>query len=206
MPPLAPVRDHNSTRAVISVTPVAFATGLSNVTLENNKYYTLRAPNNPLFDSFTIDIHDDQSAVVISVFQMTTCAKDDGSARGYLLIRKIIARSFLRANHIISGRCPKAGASAAKPMTIEGTPSAYLFQCRDVTDSLPNLQTNVGPHVSLCSMRNGATSKQRASANRGLHTCSGLKNGSNIVLRVFAALSRVIGFQQPNLIGNADTT
>lgn len=92
LPSLAPVRDHNSTRAVISITPIAFATGLSNVTLENNKYYIPTAPNNPLFDSFTIDVHDDQSAVVISVFQMTTCAKHDGSARGYLLIRKIIAR------------------------------------------------------------------------------------------------------------------
>jgi hypothetical protein len=44
---LAPVRDHNSTRAVTPVTPVAFATGLSNVTLENKKYYMPTAPNNP---------------------------------------------------------------------------------------------------------------------------------------------------------------
>jgi hypothetical protein len=101
---LAPVRDHKSTRAVTPVTPVAFATGLSNVTLENKKYYMPTAPNNPLFDSFTIDVHDDRSAVAFSVFQMTTSAKHDGAARGYVLIHKIIARVRKLCRGIHKGR------------------------------------------------------------------------------------------------------
>ena len=71
----------------------------------NNRYYIPTAPNNPLFHSFTIDVYDDRSAVVIPVFQMTTSAKYDGAALGYSLIRKIIARvrklcSEVRKGHL----------------------------------------------------------------------------------------------------------
>ena len=85
---LAPVRDHERTRAV---TPVTFTTGLSNVTLESNKYYISTSPNSLLFDSFTIDVHHDRSTVIISVFQFTTSPKHAESTQGYPFIRKIMA-------------------------------------------------------------------------------------------------------------------
>jgi len=85
-PYLAPVRDHKSTRAV---TRVNFTSGLNDVTLDSNKYYIPTASNNPLFDSFAINF--DRLTVVISVFQITTSPKHEGSAQGYLLIRKVMA-------------------------------------------------------------------------------------------------------------------
>jgi len=61
---------------------------LSDVTLDNNKYYIPAATDSPLFDSFTID--RSWRTVVISIFQITTSPDHAGSAEGYELIRKII--------------------------------------------------------------------------------------------------------------------
>ena len=79
---------HASTR---TATRVDF-TGrqLSDVTLDNDKYYIPTATNNPLFDSFTIGF--DSHAVIISVFQITVSSNHKGSAIGYLNIRKIMRR------------------------------------------------------------------------------------------------------------------
>lgn len=84
---LAPVRDHEA-RAVVRVN---FTHALSNVTLDN-EYYTPTASNNPLFDSFTIDVYPNDRRAVISVFQITTSPRHEGSDQGYILIRKIMTR------------------------------------------------------------------------------------------------------------------
>ena len=84
--PSSPLRAHAR-----AVTFVDFAPRqLSDVTLENNKYYIPTAFNNPLFDSFIVDVEG--SASVISIFQMTTSEKHEGLHKGYPLIRKIMAR------------------------------------------------------------------------------------------------------------------
>ena len=75
----------------MDVTRVDFTRGLSNVTLDDDRYYIPTASNNPLFDSFTIRRDRDKNTVVISIFQITISPKHGGSAEGYLLIRKIIA-------------------------------------------------------------------------------------------------------------------
>ena len=76
----------------MNVTRVDFTRGLSNVTLDDGRYYILTASNNPLFDSFTIRRDRDKNTVVISIFQITISPKHGGSTEGYLLIRKIIGR------------------------------------------------------------------------------------------------------------------
>ena len=62
----------------------------SNITLDNDKYYTPTASTNPLFDSFIIDSDSDNT--VLSIFQITTSPRSGGSGSGYLLIRKIMTR------------------------------------------------------------------------------------------------------------------
>jgi len=66
--------------------------GLSNVTLDNDRYYVPATTNNPLFDSFTIDFDLDRHTAVISVFHITISSRHGGSAEGYPLVRKIVAR------------------------------------------------------------------------------------------------------------------
>ena len=73
-----------------TVVRVSFIHKLNDVTLDENKYYIPTTSDNPLFDSFTI-IHG-QGTVVISVFQITISPKHEGSSKGYLFIRKIMAR------------------------------------------------------------------------------------------------------------------
>lgn len=63
---------------------------LSQVTLSGDKYYTPVAPNNPLFDSFTIDHIPEDHTVILSIFQMTTSQKHGGSGKGYSYIQRII--------------------------------------------------------------------------------------------------------------------
>ena len=75
-----------------AVTLVNFIHNLSNVTLDNGRYYIPTTANNPLFDSFTIDHDIDRNTTVIFVFQITTSSAHRESARGYLRIRKIVAR------------------------------------------------------------------------------------------------------------------
>jgi hypothetical protein len=73
-----------------TVTRVYFTHPLSNVTLDNDKYYIPTTANHPLFDSFTVDL--DLNRVVISVFQITLSPRHEGSAKGYPRIRKIMTR------------------------------------------------------------------------------------------------------------------
>ena len=82
---LAPLGAH--TRTFIRVD---FTEGLSNVKLDSDRYYVPTVTNNPLFDSFTIDLG--RRTVVISVFQIATSPRHGGSGKGYTLIRKIMAR------------------------------------------------------------------------------------------------------------------
>ena len=74
-----------------TVTRIHLPHGLSDVTLDSNRYYFPRAKNNPLFDSFIINFDPDQNTATISIFQITTSETHGGSAEGYLLIRKIMA-------------------------------------------------------------------------------------------------------------------
>ena len=65
--------------------------GINNhVTLEENVLYLPTSPNNPLFDSFTIDIT--QNIALISIFKITISEEHGGSADGYRIIRKIMTR------------------------------------------------------------------------------------------------------------------
>ena len=75
-------------RAVI---PVNF-TELSNVTLDKDKYYIPSPLTHPLADPFTIDLDLNRHTAVISVFQIETSPRHEGSAEGYHLIGKIVAR------------------------------------------------------------------------------------------------------------------
>jgi len=87
--PGIPLSSHTPLRACTrTVVRVDFTVGLSNVTLDNNRYYVPTATNNAFFDSFTIDLA--WHAVVITVFLITTSPDDQGSAEGYHLIRDII--------------------------------------------------------------------------------------------------------------------
>ena len=63
---------------------------LSDVTLDNDKYYIPTADIHSLFDSFTIVLNPHM--VVISVFRITISLRNEGSAEGYLHIRKIVRR------------------------------------------------------------------------------------------------------------------
>ena len=68
-------------------TRVDFKRGLSNATLDSNRYYIPTVTNHALFDSFTID--STSRPVVISVFQITVSSKHEGSAEGYFHIRRL---------------------------------------------------------------------------------------------------------------------
>jgi len=83
--PLASLRINTRTAVRIN-----FAERLSDVTLDSNRYYIPTATNNPLFDSFTIDLS--WRTAIISIFQITTSGDHRGSAEGYRVIRKIIRR------------------------------------------------------------------------------------------------------------------
>ncbi|KAF9779834.1 hypothetical protein BJ322DRAFT_1113147 [Thelephora terrestris] len=67
-----------------------FTKEMSCVTLDENAYYTPVNPNNPLFDSFIIDL--DQNPIMIHIIQITTSKEHGGSAEGYPYIRQIMAR------------------------------------------------------------------------------------------------------------------
>ena len=97
LPSPAPLHSH--TRAV---TRADFTPGLSDVTLDNDRYYIPATTNNPLFDSFTIDPDFDRHTVAISIFQITTSSMHGGSAKGYSRIRKIMAhvRALLKKGHL----------------------------------------------------------------------------------------------------------
>ena len=84
--PPAPVR---TVRRITTL--VDFARGLSEVTLDSNKYYRPTAGNLPLFDSLAIDLDPGRDVLVISFFQMTISPSHAGSAEGYKLIREIMA-------------------------------------------------------------------------------------------------------------------
>jgi hypothetical protein len=76
-----------------AVTRVDFTDELSNMTLDNDKYYTyMPTTATPLFDSFTIHLDLDRHTAIVSVFKTTTSPRYEGSAEGYPLIRKIMAR------------------------------------------------------------------------------------------------------------------
>jgi len=63
---------------------------LSSVTSSNDQYYIPTPTNNPLFDSFTIDIDADKRTAMISVFSITISPRHGGSSEAYLLIRNIM--------------------------------------------------------------------------------------------------------------------
>ena len=86
LPPPTPLRA--GTRAV---TRVNFTHKLGNVTLDDGRYYIPTTDNHPLFDSFTIDLDPNQRAIVISVFRIPISSMHEGPAKGYPLIRKIVA-------------------------------------------------------------------------------------------------------------------
>ena len=81
-PPIRP-----SARDVVDVD---LPSDLSPVTLSEDRYYIPIEPNNPLFDSFTIDYYPDHRTVVLSVFQMTTSQKHGESGKGYSYIQRIM--------------------------------------------------------------------------------------------------------------------
>jgi len=83
-PPYKTVKDHITLNLLH---------GLREVTSDDNRYYVPTSATNPLFDSFTVAFDPDNHAAVVSVFQITTSTEHRGSADGYLLIRKIIARA-----------------------------------------------------------------------------------------------------------------
>jgi hypothetical protein len=75
------------------ITEIDFGSSASvnnHVTLEENILYLPRSPNNPLFDSCTIDIIQDTA--IISVFQITISEVHGGSPKGYPNIRRIMTR------------------------------------------------------------------------------------------------------------------
>ena len=74
---------------------------VGNVTLDGDRYYTPATTNDPLFDSFTIDHDPHQRTVIISIFQITISQTHEGSAQGYVRIRKIMAsvRNLLKKKH-----------------------------------------------------------------------------------------------------------
>ena len=84
--PSSPLRTHARDVTLVNLAPRQ----LSDVTLDDDRYYIPTATNNLLFDSFIIDVKG--SASVISIFQMTTSEKHEGLHKGYRLIRKIVAR------------------------------------------------------------------------------------------------------------------
>ena len=63
---------------------------LSNVTLNNVRYYITTAAIHPLFDSFTIDM--DLHIVVITFFRITVSPRNGGLVEGYSHVRKIMHR------------------------------------------------------------------------------------------------------------------
>ena len=66
---------------------------LRDVTSDSNRYYIPTSITNPLFHSFTVTFGPSKCAAVVSLFQITTSPEHGGSADGYPLIRKIIARA-----------------------------------------------------------------------------------------------------------------
>jgi len=68
---------------------------------DGSGYCVPASPTNPLFDSFTVDLDPDNCTGVISVYQITISERHEGSADGYLFIRKIMARARKLLN------CPK---------------------------------------------------------------------------------------------------
>lgn len=75
-----------------AVTRIDLSRGLSDVTLDDNRYYIPTATNDPLFDSFTINSTPGRHTATICIIQITTSSMPGGSAEGYSLIRKIMTR------------------------------------------------------------------------------------------------------------------
>jgi len=89
-PPPHPVPLYVRTKPIVYIDLLGDLCGVAS---DNNNYYSPTSPTNPLFDSFTVILDPSKYAAVVSVYQMTTSQKHKGSADGYLLIRKIIARA-----------------------------------------------------------------------------------------------------------------
>jgi hypothetical protein len=66
---------------------------LTDVTLDNDKYYVPAKTTNPLFDSFTIDFDTEKGTAQISIFRITISQEQRGSHDDYLDIRRIVERA-----------------------------------------------------------------------------------------------------------------
>ena len=64
---------------------------IADLSMKNNVYYVPADTNFPLFDSFTIDLDHSKKSAILWALQTTTSRLHGGSARGYLMIRNIIA-------------------------------------------------------------------------------------------------------------------
>ena len=115
-----------NTRAVMQVNLASRE--LSDVTLDNDKYYIPAAANHPLFDSFNIDIilptRENSATGVISVFQTTTSPKHEGSAAGYPHIRKIMSH----VRNLLKGRYPNPTVKVVYFLVCPDDESQYRWQ------------------------------------------------------------------------------
>ena len=84
------IPSYNRIKTEIYIDPLR---NLREVTSDRDRYYVPPSATNPLFDSFTVTFGPGERDAVVSVFQITTSTEYGGSADGYLLIRKIIART-----------------------------------------------------------------------------------------------------------------
>ena len=87
-PPLppSPLRPNAGTITRVDFTHRVFP----NVTLKNDTYHVQNAPNNPLFDSFTINVNE--TTPVISLLQTIASQARQGSAGGHPVVRQIMNR------------------------------------------------------------------------------------------------------------------
>ena len=104
------------------------ASELSDVTLVNNRYYTPAAINSTLFDSFSIDHTPGELHATISILQITTSRTQGGSAEGYHLIRRIVARVHQLLEEAAAGRTRKPRA-AKKPKVEVEVKVVYFLVC-----------------------------------------------------------------------------
>jgi len=98
--------------------------GLSNVTLDNDKYYILTAGTHPPFTSFTVNLTPDRHTTIISVFQTTISPTYQGSAEGYPLIRKIMSH----VRQLLKGVDVNATVQVAYFLVCPGGESEYEWQ------------------------------------------------------------------------------
>jgi hypothetical protein len=101
-----------------ATTRVDLAHELSNVTLDEGKYYILTSTTNSLFDSFTVDLVDSQTAV-ISVFRIAISQNHGGSADGYLVIHEFITHvRKLLEEELLEREPPKKRHSRQKRLSV----------------------------------------------------------------------------------------